>query len=97
LVNGDQARLGQVGDEDAGHAQRDGQQRRDLGDRLDLPAEQDDPLVLGQQPARAVGRGGGGDQRLERELVARPRTAPGHGVRPHERLLRLAPARCRAS
>src|SRR4029079_4470311 len=35
LMDGDQARLRQVGDEDPGNTERDGQQGRDLGHRLD--------------------------------------------------------------
>src|SRR6188768_2985520 len=47
VMDGDQARLRQVGDEDPGNTERDGQQGRDLGHRLDLPAEVADPLMLG--------------------------------------------------
>src|SRR5258705_9654843 len=48
LMNGDHAGLGEVGHENPGHTQRDGQQRRDFGHRLDLPRQVADPLVLGQ-------------------------------------------------
>src|SRR4051794_31568236 len=46
LVNGDETGLRQVGDEDSGDAEGDGEKRGDLRDRLDLPAEDADPLVL---------------------------------------------------
>src|SRR5215218_2537797 len=50
LMDGDETGLCQVGDEDPGHAEGDREQRRDLGDRLDLEAQPADPLVLGQLP-----------------------------------------------
>src|SRR4051812_14638868 len=84
LMDGDQARLRQVGDEDPGHAEGDGQQRRDLGYRLDLPAEVADPLMLGQLALHLVRLRGGVHQRLDGELVARAGTAARHGVRAHQ-------------
>src|SRR6478609_3882122 len=69
LVDGDQAGLGQVCDEDAGDPERDARQRGDLGDRLDLAAQRHDAGVLGEQPARSGGAGGR-DQRLDGQLVA---------------------------
>lgn len=87
-MNGDQARLRQVGDENPGHAERDGQQGRDLGHRLDLPAEIADPLMLGQLALHLVRLCGGVHQRLDGELVTGPGAAARHGVRAHQRVVR---------
>src|SRR4051794_11906700 len=84
LVNRDQACLGQVRHQDPDHTERDRQQRGDLRDRLDLPAQQADPLVLRQLPAQPLGFRGGADQRLDGELVTRPGAAAGHRVRAYE-------------
>ena len=91
LMDGDEPGLGQVGDEDPGDAEGDGEQCRDLGHRLDLAAEVADPLVLGQLALQLVRIGRGADQRLDGELVTRPGPAAGHGVRAHQRVVR-APA-----
>ncbi len=75
----------QVGDEDPGHAGRDREERRDLGDRLDFPAEVADPLMLGQLALHLVRLRGGVHQRLDGELVTGPGAAARHGVRAHQR------------
>src|SRR6185295_3653358 len=72
LVDGDKSGLRQVGDEDSGNAEGDGEECRDLGDRLDLTAQMADPLVLGQLPLQPGGFRRGVHQRLDGELVARP-------------------------
>lgn len=77
----------QVRHQDPGHAQRHGQQGRNLGHRLDLTAEVADPLVLGEQRPEVSGVCCCADQRLYRELVARPGPAAGHCVRTDQRLV----------
>src|SRR5882757_7959228 len=84
LVDRHQSRLGQVGHKDADHPERDGQQRGDLRDRLDLPAQQADSLVFRQLPPQPLGVGRGADQGLDGQLVARPGPAARHGVRAHQ-------------
>src|SRR3954453_16706358 len=84
LMDGDQARLRQVGDENRGHAGRDGEQGREVGHRFDLPAEVADPLVLGQLALQLVRLRGGVHQRLDGELVPRAGAAARHGVRAHQ-------------
>src|SRR5690242_17522997 len=54
LVDRDQPGLGQVRDQDADDAERDGQQRGDLRHRPDLPAQQADPLVFRQLAPQPV-------------------------------------------
>src|SRR5690606_8776743 len=88
LMDGDQSRLRQVGDEDPGHAERDGQQGRDLGHRLDLPAEVADPLMLGQLALHLVRLRGGVRRCLDGEVVPRPGASARHGVRAHEGVAR---------
>src|SRR5882757_1140185 len=84
LVDRHQSRLGQVGNEDPDHTERDGQQRGDLRDRLDLPAQQANSLVLRQLPPQPLGVGRGADQGLDGQLVARPGPAARHRVRAHQ-------------
>src|SRR5690242_6812927 len=93
LMNGDQARLRQVGDENPGHAERDRQQRGDFRHRLDLPAEVADPLMLGQLALHLVRLCGGVHQRLDGELVAGPGAAARHRVRAHQRVVRRSRGR----
>ena len=69
-MNRDQPCFGEVGHEDADDAERDGQQCGDLRDRLDLPAQQADPLVLRKLAAHPVGVGGRTDQRFDGQFVA---------------------------
>src|SRR4051812_17733082 len=93
LMDGDQARLRQVGDENPGHAEGDREQGRDLGHRLDLPAQVADPLMLGQLALHLVRSGGGVHQCLDGELVARAGPAAGHGVRTHQGVVRCGRGR----
>ncbi len=93
LVDGDESGLGQVGDEDSGDAEGNGEKSRDLRDRLDLEAQPADPLVLGQLPLQPGRIGRRTDQRLDGELVARPGPAAGHRVRTHERVVPARTAR----
>ncbi|AYN32178.1 hypothetical protein DUI70_1675 [Streptomyces albus] len=88
LVDGDESRLRQVGDEDAGHAEGNGQECGDLGHRLDLTAQIADPLMLGQLPLHLVRLSGGVHQRLDGELVPGPGPPARHGVRADQRVVR---------
>src|SRR4051794_24305663 len=90
LVNGDEPGLGQVGYEDPGDAEGDGEQCGDLGDRLDLAAQVADPLALGQLALELDGIGRGVYQCLDGELVPGPGPAPGHGVRAHQGVMRAS-------
>src|SRR5689334_21590104 len=93
LVDGDHTGLGEVGHEDPGHAERDGEQCGDLGHRLDLARQMADPLVFRQQSRVLTRVGGRADHGLYGELVARPGAATGHGVRPNQRLVAFHPVR----
>src|SRR6478735_2700403 len=88
LMDSDESGLRQVGDEDPGNAERDREEGRHLGHRLDLDAEPADPLVLGQLPLQPGQIGRGADQRLDGELVTRSGPAAGHGVRTDQRVVR---------
>src|SRR5690242_14210810 len=48
LVDGDESGLGQVGDEDSGDAEGDGEEGGNLRDRFDLPAQLADLLMFWQ-------------------------------------------------
>src|SRR5690349_9644605 len=64
LVDGDQAGLGEVGDQDPGHTERHGEERRHLRDRFHLTAQVADALVLREQPHERCRVGRGAYQRL---------------------------------
>src|SRR5437868_8244072 len=78
-----------VRDDHPGHTERDAEQRRDLGDRTDLPAELTDRPVLPRVPQPELERGHRGDQRLHGQRGTRRGTSSGEGVHPHQRALLL--------
>src|SRR5579875_22187 len=85
LVYPDETVSAHVGDEDPGHAERQPQHRRHLGDRPPVPAELQDRLALrGEHGQVARLEDGRGDQRLDGELVPGLRPASGHRIRPDQ-------------
>src|SRR5918992_438614 len=79
-VHGHQPLLGHVADEHAGDAEGQVETCGDLRDGKDVPAEQGDRPPFEAQGQRGLTQRGGGDQRLQLEVVVR-RTGPPAGHR----------------
>src|ERR1700759_1364160 len=83
LVNAHESVGAHVRDENAGHAERHPEHRRDLGDGPPVEAKLQDRLAFRCEDGKVTRLvDGGADQGLERELVPGLRPATGHRVGP---------------
>lgn len=84
LLHRHEPRLREIRHEDSGDSQRDAKVCGDFRDRLDLLAENADPIRLRRLAMRLPEVCSGADQRLDGEVVARAGAASSHGVGPNE-------------
>src|SRR5437868_8269532 len=88
LVQADESFVGHVRDQHASHSQGEAQQRRDLGDRPERPAERHDGLLLrGEQGHLVVRDRHRGDEGLQGQVVSGFRSSTGDCVGTEQRFV----------